>query len=727
MAPARSAPDHDWANDPRPALVAEGVARFRTPFDRDEPLAPSLALLREMPDAGPLPEGWRAVPEFRVEGVAPCHERVVRLRLDEGTSVYGCGEAAGALERSGRRIVCDNTDSFDYTDATPSLYQSHPWVLAVRADGTSVGLWVDTTCRVEIDLRSLDWMAGGRGGPPSIEFRVPHAGTPPLAVYCIERDHPEAVLRALAQLTGTIPMPPRWALGYHQCRWSYEPADRVRELAAEFRRRKMPCDVIWLDIDYMDGFRCFTFDPQKFPDPRGLNDDLHAMGFRTVWMIDPGLKKDPEYFAYRQMIDGGHALENIYGEAYTGSVWPGECGFPDFTAAPARAWWAGLYRDYMAQGIDGVWNDMNEPAVFDNPQKQMPHDNWHRADPELGGPGPHSRYRNVYGMLMVRASREGIAAANPDKRPFVLTRSNFLGGQRYAATWTGDNRSDWNSLRWSIPMALNLTLSGQPFAGPDIGGFVGNASPELFARWMGIGALLPFARGHSIKDSVDHEPWSFGEACEHTCRRALQRRSRLMPYLYTLFWRAARDGSPVIRPPFFLDPADQALRRCDDAFLLGGDVLVRARVSPEGTCHTPRPRDRWRVWDPTPLDDGASDPELPELSWRVGSIVPMGPAMEHDGQAPLDPLTLVVVPDATGQAQGELYEDAGDGHEHARGEHRLTQWSARSEGGRLVVSAKQIAGAWGSPNRDVEVIVLVDASPVRSGHGREDTPIEITL
>jgi len=634
-------------------------------------------------------------------------KRNVRIPIETGTSLYGCGEAAGRLERKGRRIVCNNTDSFDYTDATPSLYQSHPWVLAVRADGTCFGVLADTTCKLEIDLTSTDWMANGTGEAPAIVFRVDDRSTPPFAVYIIERDHPQEIVRTLAELTGRIPMPPRWALGYHQCRWSYEPDERARTLARDFRERRMPCDVIWFDIDYMDGFRCFTFDPVKFADPAGLNRDLHALGFKTIWMIDPGLKHDPEYAVYKAGRDAGHFLQNVYGGEYHGTVWPGLCAFPDFTSDSARAWWATLYRDYMATGIDGVWNDMNEPAIFDNEAKQMPADNWHRADAALGGPGPHSRYHNVYGYLMVKASREGIAAANPDKRPFILTRSNFIGGQRFAATWTGDNRSSWDHLHWSITMALNLSLSGQPFVGPDIGGFVGEADAKLFARWMGIGALLPFSRAHSIKDSADHEPWSFGETCEATCRRALTRRYRLLPYLYTLFRTAHKDGLPVVRPLFFADPRDAALRDADDAFLLGGDVLVRASVREDGSRQAPLPVGVWRPWDPTPMEDGSLDPDLPELRLRAGSIVPLGPPMQYHDEKPLDPLTLIVTPDERGNAEGWLYEDAGDGHGHERGEYRLTRLACRREGDRYTITHERVEGALPAPIRAIEVLLLL--------------------
>jgi len=719
-----------WRSDPDPYLIADGVGRFRDPADSHLPAAPSFALVNPPVGVGPLPSTFRAFPLFTTEPREGSTARVVRIPAPRGTSLYGTGEVAGPLLRNGLSTTCYNTDASDYNDTTPSLYQSHPWVLAVRPDGSSFGVLADTTCRCRIDLghsAGADDAAELSPASPEITFTVDDPSTPPFAVYIFERDTPQEVVAALADLTGRMPLPPRWALGYHQCRWSYEPASRVRELADEFRAHKMPCDCIWLDIDYMDGFRCFTFDKTKFPDPAALNADLHARGFKAVWMIDPGIKVDHSYPVYTQGAAGDHFLKNSQGGEYHGSVWPGPCAFPDFTRESARRWWAGLYHDFMATGPDGVWNDMNEPAIFDNHRKQMPEDNHHRADPALGGPGPHSRYHNVYGMLMVRATREGVAAAQPGKRPFVLTRSNFIGGQRYAATWTGDNISSWDHLAWSIPMVLNFSLSGQPFCGPDIGGFNGNADGKLFGRWMGIGALLPFARGHTIKDSKPHEPWSFGPECESTCRYALQRRYRLLPYLYTLFRESSQTDVPIARPVFFADPADPALRDVDDCFLLGPDLLVRASVLESAASSTsPMPKGDWRPFEPCPRPDGTSDPELPELLIRAGAIIPMGPIQEFTDEKPLNPLTLIVCPDSNFSAVGDLYEDAGEGYAHLEGHFRHTTYRAHRDADHLIIT-KDSWGRLHKPDREIEVIVLLPGGQTLTARARIDKSLSIPL
>jgi len=410
-------------------------------------------------------------------------------------------------------------------------------------------------------------------------------------------------------------------------------------------------------------------------------------------MIDPGVKKEEGYSVCDALIekDLGVLLsepgqEKCPQRFYEGPVWPGNCVFPDFTMEETRTWWATLYKDFMAQGVDGVWNDMNEPAVF-NDTMTANRDAWHRG---FGG-GFHERFHNVYGFLMIKASRDGIMAANPDKRPFVLSRANFLGGQRYGATWTGDNVSTWPHLAISIPMILNLGISAQPFCGPDIGGFLENADPDLFARWMGFGALLPFARAHTHEATVDHEPWSFGDKCANTSRTAINRRYQLLPYFYTLFYIASQSGLPVARPLFYSDPCDQDLRKEDRAFLIGDDVLVIANVvAPTDT--TPQEKialPKNHSWYDLELDDVNEDNDLPVMKIRGGSIVVSQDVEQFAGQNPLKTLIIFVALDDKGTATGQLYIDAGDGYEHLKGGYRLTNFSAELQGNKVSVSVQE--------------------------------------
>lgn len=668
-----------WRTARSGEILAEGVTRFRDPASARAPRRPFPGYAAP-PEV--LGEAGEPPAPLRFASVNDLHLLCVRMEAD----FYGLGMHAGPLRLNGRTLTCWNTDAWGYDDHSPSLYQSHPWVLALSAEGRALGLLVETTERCHFRFgRGIECISEGGYAPP---------------VVVIEGQSPEQVLERLARLTGHMPLPPRWALGYHQCRYSYETAARAREVARELRRRSIPCDAIWLDIDSMHGFRCFRFDPKTFPNPAQLTGELRAEGFQTVWMVDPGIKVEPGDEVY----DAGRPffVRGSDGKELHGKVWPGLCAFPDFTSAPARRWWAGLQPMALSTGVAGLWNDMNEPAIFEAPGKTMDPLARHRADADLGGPGPHSRYHNIYGMQMVRATRAGMLDARPDRRPFVLSRANFIGGHRDAAAWTGDNTSDWRHLAWSTSMALNLGLSGQPFAGPDIGGFSGNADASLFARWMGIGALLPLARGHSEKGTRDHEPWSFGPECERTCRLALQRRMRLMPYLYSAFEESSRTGLPVVRPLFMVDPRDPALRDRSDAFLLGRDVLVECDLNRAGAG--PRAaRPDWPSFEPV-----EADANLPRLRARPGSIIPLGPVMDFTGQRPCDPLTLLVTPDDAGIARGTLYEDAGDGFGFQRGEFRRIEltWVAGSP-----FTQRVAAGNWPLPQREVEVVVL-DA-PVR--------------
>jgi alpha-glucosidase len=463
-----------------------------------------------------------------------------------------------------------------------------------------------------------------------------------------------------------------------------------------------------MDIDYMDGYRVFTFSPTGFPDPAGLNAYLHARGFKSVWMIDPGVKVDPGYRVYDSGTAADVWVHDAFGGDYRGAVWPGDCVFPDFTRPATRAWWAGLYRDFMGQGIDGVWNDMNEPSVFNVPGKTMLRHNWHRGGGDLPA-GPHAQYHNVYGMLMVRATREGIAAANPARRPFVLTRSNFLGGQRYAATWTGDNASTWEHLKMSIPMTLNLGLSGQPFNGPDLGGFSGAPNGELWAHWVAVGAFFPFCRGHSVKGAPAKEPWAFGPEVEAVARTALERRYRLLPYYYTLFRESSLDGLPIMRPVFFADPRDPALRAEDDVFLIGDDLLV----VPKWAKHPNLPKGHWRSVSLVGENAGV-DGFQPDLKVRSGAIIPLGKVIQSTVEKSLDPLTVLVSLDEQGRASGQLYEDDGDGYSYQDGNYLLTTYEAMQKGNEIMVTVAHSEGRRPRPPRAVVVRVLTDSGTIEA-------------
>lgn len=649
---------------------------------------PSPIFLRDLTPSGNLPSSWSIKPVFSEKD----GKTVVELNVGDA-DLYGTGEVWGPLRRNGDKNIFWNRDNGAYgAHAGKMLYQTHPWVLGLRKDGTAFGIIFDNTWRAELQCDSkITYYSDG----------------PACRVVIIDKENPEEVMRALAHLSGTMEMPPLWSLGYQQCRFSYFPDTRVKEIADEFRTRRIPCDVIWMDIHYMDGYRIFTFDPQRFPNPKGLNDYLHQKNFKSVYMIDPGAKVDENYFVDQQLMAGDYGVHTANDEVFVGNVWPGATHFPDFTRPEVRNWWATLYKDFMAQGVDGVWNDMNEPAVFGGgPEMTMPDDNIHLGGEGLA-PGNHVRYHNVYGYNMVKASRQGILAANPDKRPFVLSRSNALGGQRYAATWTGDNFSNPEQMKGSIAMTLNMGLSGQMFNGPDIGGFLGDCNPELLAQWTAMGIYFPFTRNHSCDGTVDQEPWAFGEKVENVCRTAIERRYKLLPYIYTLFREASTEGLPVMRPAFWADTKDLNLRSEQHTYLLGNDLMIIPRFAedakiPQGD------------WDIIPFEGVTKKGKMVDdgyqafVALRSGAIVPMTSAFQNTVEYNTDSLTLLVNPDAEGCAEGRLYEDAGDGFGYKHNDFAEYIFKAEEVNGKLEVKMVQVAGNRKHEGRKIRVGIVAD-------------------
>lgn len=621
-----------------------------------------------------LPKDWKGLKvNFGDDGSRP----TATVTVPKGTDLYGTGEVVGPLRRNGRTITLYNTDNYGYaTYDSKRLYQSHPWVLGVRADGSSFGVLADSTYRGTLEL-----------GEDSIRFVFEG---PTFPVLIVERETPHEVLRTLAELTGKTPMPPLWSLGYQQSRWGYKDANACLGIAKKMREARIPCDVMWMDIDYMRGHRVFTFDPKGHPDPKGYMAELHKLGFKGVWMIDPALKNDPNagYAAFDEADKRGVWVKRADGKTdYVGRVWPGDCKFPDFLRADVREWWADINRRFITENaIDGLWNDMNEPAVFGGFGHTMPADNIHGGDQPGDFPrGPHVRYHNIYGMQMIRATREGLLRANPDRRPFVLTRANFIGGQRYGYTWTGDNLSNEGHMRLAIPMSLSLALSGQPFNGPDLGGFGNRSNPKLMRQWAGFGAFFPFCRNHSAHQA--QEPWVFGKETTDAFRTAMERRYALMPYLYTLFRNAAAEGDAVMAPVFFADPKDPALRREEQVFLMGADLLV----IPCWAKNPALPKGDWKV--AKVLDDPAEQgPDQATLLVRPGAALPVLKPAQHTGALDWSQLTLVANPGPDGTATALLYEDAGDGYAFEKGDYRITRYTVTQKDGKLTVADEHVAG-----------------------------------
>ena len=477
--------------------------------------------------------------EFSLGGFAVSKEMPTDDRF------YGLGDKTGSFDRRNQAYTLWNTDH-GIEESLDPIYKSIPFFISISG-GRSYGLFLDNTWRTWFDFgkRSRDaYSFGAEGGP--------------LDYYLIYGPTPKQVVEGYIFLTGTPPLPPLWALGFQQSRYSYTPESELRKVADRLRADKIPSDVVYLDIDYQFRNRPFTVDPVTFPGFPGLVSDLRKQHFNLVLITDLHIAHVPGqgYMPYDTGHAGDHFVKKADGSEFVGVVWPGPAVFPDFTRAQTREWWGNLYKQFVQDGVAGFWNDMNEPAVFDGPGFTMPLDNVHRIE-EPGfttRTATHAEIHNVLGMENERATYEGLLKLRPDERPFVLTRATYAGGQRFGFTWTGDNSSTYNHLRLGTQMLLNLGLSGISFVGDDVGGFGGSPPPDLLTRWIEVGAFKPLYRDHTTLGSLPQEVWVHGPEQEAIRRRYIETRYRLLPYIYTLAEEASRTGLPLARPIFLEFP-----------------------------------------------------------------------------------------------------------------------------------------------------------------------------
>ncbi len=572
---------------------------------------------------------------------------------------YGLGEKTGFLDKNGEKYRMWNSDVYaPHVPEITALYVSIPYLLHTH-NGLSYGVFLDHPGESFFDMQSnsdtyqIQTMMG--------DFDA----------YLIAGTTMKDIIINYTALTGRLHLPPAWSLGYHQSRYSYMNQDEVMELARKFREKMIPCDAIHLDIHYMNEYRVFTFDEERFPDPKQMVEQLKELGFHLVPIVDPGVKRDPKYRIYREGIEQDRFCKRIEGDVFLGAVWPGESAFPDFTQDETARWWGEKHEFYTNLGIQAIWNDMNEPAVF-NEIKTMDLDVIHTNN---GASKTHAELHNLYGMLMTKATYEGMRRLLGDQRPFLLTRSGYAGIQRYAAVWTGDNRSFWEHMELAVPMVLNMGLSGLPFAGADIGGFAHDVSKELLVRWTQMGALLPFSRNHSAMDTIRQEPWQFGAEIEGMCRQAINLRYRWLPYLYTLFHEASQSGIPVVRPLLLEFPEDTNVLNLSDQFLLGTDILVAPVFRPGMRKRLVYlPQGKWiHFWSqesyegPRHLVVDSPLDQLP-LFIRYGAIIPEHPLLQFISFQAIESLTVTIYGVASEASQTYvLYEDDGVSFAHERG------------------------------------------------------------
>jgi alpha-glucosidase len=614
--------------------------------------------------------------------------RVFRKSADD-EHYFGLGDKPGPLDRRNEAFVDWNTDAFGWQESTDPIYKSIPFFITYRK-GIAAATFLDNTWRASFDFNKQyrdGYSFGSEGGA--------------LDYYILYGPEPKAVVEAWAWLVGTTPLPPLWSLGYQQSRYSYYPESEVRRIASKLRSERIPSDVIWLDIDYQLKNRPFTVDPDRFPHFDQMIQDLKAEHLHTVVITDLHIADLPNagYKPYDEGAAGDHFVKNPDGSTYVGVVWPGKAVFPDFTQKAARDWWGTLYADFVSRGVAGFWNDMNEPAIFQVASKTMPDDTQHRIEE----PGfttrttSHLEVHNIFGMENSRGTFEGLLKIDPNARPFVMTRASYAGGQRYAATWSGDNSSTWNHLRQTTPQLINLGLSGFAMSGADVGGFAGSPQAELLTRWLEVAAFHPIDRDHTADGTNPQEPWENGTQEDIDLRRRyIEERYHLLPYIYTTADEMSRTGLPMMRPLFLEFPTPTADGSPIDlangnVFMLGPDLLVAQSPYPDEVDNysVALPPVGWYDYWTGALVESASGRKAidntrvvqPEVKIhrsldtlpvfvRAGAIVPEQPLVQSTDEKPQGPLTLRVYPPTQPgkDCSGSLYLDDGTSYAFQKGD-----------------------------------------------------------
>ena len=615
----------------------------------------------------------------------------------DSESFYGLGDKPVEINLKGKRFENWVTDSYAYGKNTDPIYKAIPFFMGLHHDKT-YGIFFDNTFRSFFDFsherRNITsfWAQGGE-----------------MNYYFIYGPEMSDVVATYTDLTGRpYQLPPLWALGYHQCKWSYYPESKVKEVTDKFRALQIPCDAIYLDIDYMDGFRCFTWNKEHFPDPKRMVSELADDGFKTIVIIDPGIKIDNEYPVFKEGLEKDFFCKRADGPYLKGKVWPGACYFPDFTNPEVRDWWADLFQGLVEDvGVNGVWNDMNEPAVMDVPGKSFPNDVRHNYD---GNHCSHRKAHNIYGMQMARATLAGLKKFAYSKRPFVITRAAYAGTQRYCSTWTGDNVASWEHLTIANLQAQRMCMSGFSFVGSDIGGFADQPSGELYARWIQLGVFHPFCRTHSSGDHGDQEPWTFGANITDIVRKFIEIRYQLLPYLYTCFWRYTNEGIPILKSLVLYDQADVQTRYRNDEFIFGEKILVCPINEPNAKGRRMYfPIGNWySFWDNEIIEGGQElwvDADLDSMPVFVkeGSIIPKYPVQQYVDEKPITQLRLDVY-FKDGKEKTQVYEDAHDGYGYTRGKYSLRNFTLKGKEKSLVIRQFK-SGKYESEFTTFEVVI----------------------
>lgn len=580
---------------------------------------------------------------------------------------YGLGDKTGYLDKRNYEYEMWNTDNpAPQVDCFKALYKSIPFFMTLT-DTHVYGIFMDNTYKGYFNM-----------GQESEEYFYFGAAAGNVDYYYIAGDSLAKVLEQYTYLTGTCPLPQKWTLGYHQSRWGYTTQEDMEDIARHMRGLDIPCDSIHFDIDYMQDYKVFTWNEERYHGASGdFLEKLSAQGFKPIVIIDPGVKEEVGYSVYDEGVQNGYYAKDSNGDIYVNAVWPGDSVFPDFGNPQVRKWWGDNHQFLLDKGVRGVWNDMNEPASFKGP---LPDDVMFTDE---GEPMKHEQMHNIYGHLMAKATFEGLKRLD-GRRPFVITRACYAGSQKYATAWTGDNQSLWVHIQMAIPQLCNLGLSGMPFVGTDIGGFGADTTKELLLRWVQVGCFSPLFRNHSAKGTRRQEPWQFGEEAVAIYRKYVQLRYKLIPYFYDLFYEEEQTGAPVMRPLVFHYEKDATARVCNDEFLVGDKILVAPVVQqgmtkrlvylPEGEwydywTHEKLSGEQWLVKD-APID-------VCPIYIKAGSIIPTMELMSYVGEKEQDTLYLDVYP---GVGEYVHYQDNGEDFAYREGCYHQYRFIQKEDG-----------------------------------------------
>ena len=597
------------------------------------------------------------------EGVSHKIEVVKAMEGDE--LFYGLGDKTGFLNKRHYVYEMWNTDNPDpQVDNFKVLYKTIPFFMTKRKDCV-YGLFFDNTYRSVFNM--------GKESERYFYYGVDEGN---LDYYYIAGDCLSEVLTNYGKLTGTVPVPQLWTLGYHQSRWGYEWESEVRDIAQKLREYHIPCDTIHLDIDYMDNFKVFTWNQERYEDPKQMIMDLSEDGFKIVTIIDPGVKLEEGYDIYDTGIKNGYFVRDKEGNVYDNWVWPGASVFPDFGNPDVRRWWSENQKFLVDMGVRGVWNDMNEPASFHG---EIPTD---VVFTDEGRVTNHGEMHNVYGHLMAKATYEGLKHYDK-RRPFIITRACYSGTQKYSTAWTGDNHSIWCHLQMAIPQLCNLGMSGMPYVGTDVGGFGSDTTPELLTRWVQVGCFSPLFRNHTAKGTRFQEPWAFGNETLDIYRKYVKLRYKLLPYFYDLFYEAEQRGLPIMRPLVLHYEDDANVQNLNDQFMVGEQIIVAPVVNQGQTMRMVYlPEGIWYdYWTREKRNGGYFLKEAPldtcPIYIKAGSIIPNFPDMEYVGQKDVKQLTLDVL---EGEGSYIHYQDDGESFAYREGEYNQYQFTVHADG-----------------------------------------------